>query len=67
MGAEGRSTVHNSLAEQKIVGTPDMTPTAIKAEVVKSGLNVNTLSIPTCSWPDSASKVARRPAASRST
>ena len=49
MGAEGRSTVHNSLAEQKIVGTPDMTPTAIKAEVVKSGLNVNTLSVPTCS------------------
>ena len=48
MGAEGRSTVHNSLAEQKIVGTPDMTPTAIKAEAAKSGLDVNSLSLPTC-------------------
>ncbi len=48
MGADGRSTVHNSLAEQRIVGTPDMTPTAIKAEAAKSGLDVSKLSIPTC-------------------
>ena len=38
IGANGQSTVHNSLAEQKIVGTPDMTPAGIKAEASKSGL-----------------------------
>ena len=26
MGANGRSTVNSNLTEQKIVGTPDMTP-----------------------------------------
>jgi len=49
IGANGRSTVHSSLAEQKIVGTPDMTPTAIRAEAQKAGLNVSTLTIPSCS------------------
>jgi hypothetical protein len=48
MGAQGRSTVSENLREQKIVGTPDMTPTAIKAEAAKAGLDVSTLSIPTC-------------------
>jgi hypothetical protein len=49
MGAQGRSTVHDTLAEQKIVGTPDMTPTAIKAEAVKSGLKTAQISVPSCS------------------
>jgi hypothetical protein len=49
MGASGRSTVNDNVAEQKIVGTPDMTPKAIKAEVAKSGLNVATLTLPACS------------------
>lgn len=49
LGAQGQNTVHNSLAEQKIVGTPDMTPSGIKAEAAKAGLNVSTLTIPTCS------------------
>jgi len=49
IGANGRDTVHSNLAEQKIVGTPDMTPTAIKAEAAKSGLDVSSLSIPSCS------------------
>lgn len=49
MGADGRSTVNSSLAEQKITGTPDMTPTAIKAEAAKAGLDTSTLTIPTCS------------------
>jgi len=49
MGANGRSTVNSNVAEQKIVGTPDMTPEGIKAEAAKSGLNVATLTIPTCS------------------
>jgi hypothetical protein len=49
LGASGQSTVHNSLAEQRITGTPDMTPTAIKAEAAKAGLDTATLTIPTCS------------------
>ena len=49
MGANGRSTVNSNVAEQKIVGTPDMTPAGIKAEATKSGLNVATLTLPTCS------------------
>ena len=54
MGAQGKSTVNSNLAEQKIVGTPDMTPTAIKAEAAKSGLDVSTLSIPTCTAANKA-------------
>jgi hypothetical protein len=46
IGANGRSTVQSNLAEQKIVGTTDMTPTAIKAEATKAGLTNVTL--PTC-------------------
>jgi hypothetical protein len=32
MGFQGRSTVSDNLKQQNIVGTPDMTPKAIKAE-----------------------------------
>jgi hypothetical protein len=49
MGLNGRSTVHSNLAAQKITGTPDMTPTAITAAAKKAGLNLSTLTIPTCS------------------
>lgn len=49
MGLDGQGTVKDNLAEQKIVGTPDMTPTAIKAEAAKAGLNTSKLAIPTCS------------------
>jgi len=49
MGANGKSTVASNLRQQKIIGTPDMTPAGIRAEAAKSGLNVSTLSIPTCS------------------
>lgn len=38
LGMNGRSTVHTSLAAEQIVGTPDMTPSAIKAEAKKAGL-----------------------------
>ena len=38
MGFNGRSTVGNELKQQQIVGTPDMTPSAIKAEAQKAGL-----------------------------
>ena len=33
MGVNGRSTVQNSLSQEQITGTPDMTPSAIKPEV----------------------------------
>ena len=49
MGFNGRSTVKDNLAAQKIVGTPDMTPSAISAEAKKAGLNVATTPMPTCS------------------
>jgi hypothetical protein len=47
MGVNGRNTVSNSLKEQYIVGTSDMTPSAIKAEAQKSGLKINSIS----DWP----------------
>jgi hypothetical protein len=47
MGFNGRSTVSSSLKTEKIVGTPDMTPAAIKAEAAKAGLKG--ITFPTCS------------------
>ena len=38
MGISGHNTVSDSLKKEQIVGTPDMTPSAIKAEVTKAGL-----------------------------
>ena len=46
MGASGRSTVSDSLRKEQIVGTPDMTPAAIKAEAKAAGLE--NVSLPTC-------------------
>lgn len=46
LGANGRSTVGTELQQQKITGSDDMTPAAIKAEAADAGLkNVN---LPTC-------------------
>ena len=47
MSINGRDTVRNSLKLEQIVGTPDMTPAAIKGEAAKAGLTGITL--PTCS------------------
>ena len=47
LGANGRSTVGTELAQQKITGSSDMTPAAIKSEVQKAGITVSNL--PTCS------------------
>jgi hypothetical protein len=47
MGFNGRSTVSDSLKQEKIVGTADMTPAAIKAEAKKAGLDINAISMPT--------------------
>jgi len=48
MGVNGRNTVQNSLAQEHIVGSPDMTPALIKAEAKKAGLP-STTSFPTVS------------------
>jgi len=42
MGVNGRSTVSDSLKQEQIVGTPDMTPALIKAEAIKAGLPAST-------------------------
>jgi hypothetical protein len=46
MAYQGRNTVRDTLSAQQIVGTPDMTPTLIKQEAQKAGLNVANLTIP---------------------
>src|SRR5690348_17056416 len=43
MGVNGRSTVHSSLRAEQIVGTPDMTPAAIKTEAAQAGLKAVSL------------------------
>jgi hypothetical protein len=47
MGVDGRSTVQSSLALEKITGSEDMNPTAIKAEAKEAGLPAS-LALPTC-------------------
>jgi hypothetical protein len=47
LAINGHSTVQNELKNQQITGTPDMTPTAIKAEADKAGLK--NVDLPTCS------------------
>jgi hypothetical protein len=47
MGLNGRSTVTNTLKQEKIVGSPDMTPAAIKAEAKEAGLAVDKIKFPT--------------------
>jgi hypothetical protein len=42
----GQNTVTDELKRQKITGTPDMTPSAIKEETEKAGLK--DISLPTC-------------------
>jgi hypothetical protein len=49
MGASGRSTVEDSLTREQIVGTPDMTPELIKAEVEEAGLANKITDLPSCS------------------
>ena len=47
LAINGRSTVNSSLTQEKIVGTPDMTPAGIKTEAQQAGLT--TISFPSCS------------------
>jgi hypothetical protein len=45
-GVQARGTVHDTLAQEHIVGTPDMTPKGIRAEAKAAGLDVSKLSFP---------------------
>lgn len=47
MGVNGGNTVKDSLKLEQITGSPDMTPSAIKAEAAKAGLDVASISFPT--------------------
>jgi hypothetical protein len=47
MGVDGRSTVQSALEQEKIVGSPDMTPEAVAAEAKEAGL-ASTVALPTC-------------------
>src|SRR6185369_15951858 len=51
LGMSGRGTVQDSLKQEQIVGSADMTPVLIKEEIAKSGL---TIKAPTCSVADKA-------------
>ena len=46
-GLNGRTTVHDNLGLEQITGSPDMNPTAIKAEAKAAG--VKGVALPTCS------------------
>ena len=46
-GISGHNTVRDNLAKEQIVGTPDMTPSAIAAEAKAAGLK--NVDLPTCS------------------
>jgi hypothetical protein len=48
MGAKGRTTVQNNLKQERIVGSPDMTPKAIAGEAKQAHLPAS-VSLPTCS------------------
>jgi hypothetical protein len=47
LGFQGKHTVTSSLKEQQIVGTPDMTPAAIRGEAKQAGLPAS-IKLPTC-------------------
>ena len=47
MGVNGRNTVNNSLSHEYIVGSSDMTPSAIKAEAQKAGVAASVKDWPT--------------------
>ena len=51
-GIAGRSEVRSDVKREAIVGSPDMTPSAIKAEATKAGLK--NIDLPTCNVADKA-------------
>lgn len=53
LGIQGKNTVGSSLKEQQIVGSADMTPSAIAAEAKAAGLPAS-IKLPTCSVANQA-------------
>jgi putative Mn2+ efflux pump MntP len=51
VGVDGRDTVTTSIERENIVGTPDMTPSAIAAEAKEAGLPAN-VELPSCDVAD---------------
>lgn len=49
MGVDGADTVEDRLAQEQIVGTPDMTPEAVTEEVKEAGLSPEEIDLPDCS------------------
>jgi hypothetical protein len=47
MGVNGRNTVRDSLKLEQIVGSPDMTPAAIKEAAKEAGLDLTKIDFPT--------------------
>jgi len=59
VGMNGRDTVHKSLKQEFIVGSPDMTPAAIAAEAKKAGLPAS-VDLPTVSVAGKAINTGER-------
>ncbi len=49
LGTSGRSEVNTGLTQQKLTGTPNMTPKVETAAATKAGLDVAAIEMPTCS------------------
>jgi hypothetical protein len=58
VGVSGRDQVRSNLKLEQITGTPDMTPSAIKAEAAKAGLK--NVSFPSCSVANKAVNTGAR-------
>ena len=58
VGVSGRDQVRSNLKLERITGTPDMTPAAIKAEAAKAGLK--NVSLPSCNVADKAVNTGAR-------
>src|ERR1035437_2209905 len=58
VGVSGRDQVRSNLKLEQITGTPDMTPSAIKAEAAKAGLT--NVSLPSCSVANKAVNTGAR-------
>lgn len=54
VSSNGGNEVRTALKQQRVTGTPDMTPAAISAEASKANLNPATLELPTCTAANKA-------------
>jgi hypothetical protein len=54
LGVHGKNTVGTNLKWEQITGSPDMTPTAIKAEAKSAGLDLSKIVLPTCNVANKA-------------